>query len=390
MATRDGPADVDWSVSSTPRVDARAALLLAGLASLGGLFAYDYLLLGAEPVVLGYDVGRLEWLWVASLWLAAVSVGWPALRNRDRTAEFLRGLGDRPATLLAGLFLAVVFLAGTVGPVVLSQPTPSFEHSNQPPVFASIGTEHVGNCLNQVGDRCVGTWRYPLGTTASGTGILALLAFGARNVVMLSVVSITFIAPVATVVGTVSAYLGGGVDRLLTGMAEALKLIPGLLVFLVWRWLTGDGSLFALVVAFGLANWGNVAIIVRSRTLNEVGKNYVRSAEAAGAGTADVVRRHLVPNVARTAVSAAVYQVPLFITIEATLSFLKFGDPASFLLTTPPSMESWGRLIGRSINGFQPYWWRVAVPVAALFLTILATNVLADGLQALFDPRSNE
>lgn len=390
MATRDGPVDIDWSDSTGSRVGRRAIFLAAGLVAIGGLFAYDYLVLGSEPVIMSYDVHRLEWLWVTSLWLATVYVGWPAVRDRERTVEFYRALRDRPSTFLAGLFVAGVFVAGTFGPMVLSQPTPSFVYSNQPPLFTSIQSDLVGACQNPVGDRCYGSWQHPLGTTDSGTGILTLLVFGARIVVMLSVVSVTFIVPVATVAGTVSAYIGGKTDRLLMGVAEALKLIPALLVFLVWRWFTGDGSLFALVVAFGLMNWGNVSIIVRSRALNEVGKNYVQSAEAAGAGTVEIVRQHLIPNVARSAISSAVYQVPLFITIEATLSFLRFGTPPSYLLMTPPSMESWGRLIARNIDAFQPYWWRAVVPVVVLFLTILSTNVLANGLQDLLDPRSSE
>lgn len=388
MATSDGPVDVDWSQSTESRADRRTVLMLVGMFALGGLFAYDYAVLGDEPVIFGYDIGRLEWLWLASLWLGAVNVGWPALHDRERTIAFYRSISKRPITLLAGLLVSGVFLAGTLGPVLLSQPSPSFEYSNQPPVFTSVVSEQVVSCHNPVGDRCFGSWRYPLGTNAGGKGVLRMTVLGARTAVMLSLVSVTFIVPVATLVGTVSAYLGGRVDRLLTGVAETLKLIPALLVFLMWRWLTGDGSLFMLVVSFGLVNWGNVATVVRSRAMNEVSKDYIQCAEAMGAGTAEVVRRHLIPNVTRSAVSTAVYQVPLFITIEATLSFLTFND--SPLLLTPPSMESWGRMIGRNIENFVPYWWHIAVPVAALFLTILATNVLANGLQDLLDPRSNE
>ncbi len=389
MTIRDGPVDVDWTETTTSYVSNRTVLLLVGLGLLGGLYLYDYVHLGAETVVIGYDIGRLEWLWITSLWVLTVYGSVPVLHHS--WTDTLRHMSRRrPASVLAGIFLTGVFLAGTLGPVLFSQPTPSFEHANQPPLFTSISNSQVVSCVNQVGDRCHGSWKYPLGTTGTGTGLFTSLVFGARITVMLSITAITFIVPVATIVGTLSAYLGGKTDRLLTGVAEALKLIPALLVFLVWRWVSGESSLFALAVAFGLVNWGNVAILVRSRALNEISKNYIRSAEAAGAETLDVVRHHLVPNVSRSAIGIAVYQIPLFITVEATLSFLKFGNPPSYLLATPPSVESWGRLIGRNVNNFQPYWWRLAVPVATLFLTILSANVVADAIQRLLDPRSTE
>lgn len=388
MAFEDGPVNIDWSRTGTPRIGLRTILMVAGLVVLGGLFAYDYVVVGAEPVIFGYDISRLEWLWIASLWIALLYVGWPAIRDRDRTVAFVRRLWDRPAAFLAGLFVAGVFLAGTVAPLILSQPVTHFRYSGQPPVFTSVTADIVVSCHNPVGDRCFGSWRYPLGTNAGGKGYLTLLVFGARAVVMYSTVAVTFIVSLATLVGTTSAYLGGRIDRFLMSVAETLKIIPGLLVFLVWGWLTGNGSLFMLVVSFGAVNWANAAILVRSRALNELSKLYVTRAEAAGAGTAEIVRWHLIPNVVRTAVSIAIYQIPLLITIEATLAFLEVGPKQSPLLLLLPTIESWGNLIGEYIGEFGAYWWYVVNPIGALFLTILSLNVLASGLEAILDPRS--
>ena len=390
MTTAEGLFDIDWEGAESSRVEWQPVLALGGLLVLGGLFAYDYALLGNEPVVFGYDVGRVEWLWVACLWIDTVYVALPAVRDRDRTLAFLRRLLASPPAFAAALFVAAVLLAGTVGPLVLSQPSPSFEFSDQPPLFTSVPMDNVVSCHNPVGDRCYGSLRYPLGTNVAGKGMLRMVVLGSRVVVELAVVSVTLIVPLAMVAGSVAAYAGGRVDRAITTVAETVKTVPALLVFLMWRWIFFDGSVFALVLAFGLVNWGNVAIVVRSRALNEVSKNYVTAAEAAGASSLDVVREHLVPNVSRTAVSAAVYQVPLFVTIEATLSFLEFGDPPSFLLTTLPTQESWGRMIGRSVEQVDPYWWRAAVPIAALLLTIFTMNVFADYLAELLDPHGRE
>lgn len=391
LAGADGPLDLDWSSGRDRPLGLRAGLALAGLVVLWLAFVYHYLLLEPDAELLGYEVGRLDWLWLACLWVNVAYVGVPAVRNPGRTLAFARRLARRPAALVASGFVAVVFLAGTLGPVVLGQPEPDFVARNQPPVYASITTDSVVQCLGAVVDeRCHGSWQYPLGTDNAGKDMIAMLVVGARVVVQLAVVPVTMIVPLATLAGTVAAYAGGLTDRAVTTVAETLKAVPALLVFLVWRWVAEDGSLFAFVVIFGLINWGNVAVVVRSRALDEVSKEYVRAAEAAGAGRLSVVREHLVPNVSRTAASAAVYQVPLFVTIEATLSFLKFGAPPSPLLLTPPTVISWGRMIGRNVAAFKPYWWPVVGPVLALLLTILALNVVANHLQDVLDPRASE
>lgn len=388
MSAKPDFVAVDWSEAGSSTVDSRTALAVAGLVALCGLFVYDYGFVGTEPVIFGYDISRLEWLWVVSLWLTLLYVGWPAVRDRDQTVTFYRRLRARPAAFLAGLVVFGIFLVGTFGPVVLSSPEPHLRYGNQPPVFTSVDAEFVTTCLNPVGDRCFGSWRYPLGTTAGGKSLLKMVIFGARTVVMYSFISVTFIVSVATFIGTVSAYIGGITDRLLTGIAETLKIIPGLLVYLVWRWLADEGSLFMLVVSFGVVNWANAATVVRSRALDVVSENYVLRAEASGAGAVEIVRWHLIPNVVRSAVNSAVYQIPLLITIEATLSFLKFGFKSSPLLLIPPTLESWGDLIGDNIGNFFPQWWHVVVPLGALFLTLLSVSVFANGLQAVLDPRS--
>lgn len=79
------------------------------------------------------------------------------------------------------------------------------------------------------------------------------------------------------------------------------------------------------------------------------------------------MRWHLIPNVVRSAVNTAIYQIPLLITIEATLSFLEFGFKSSPLLLIPPTLESWGDLIGDDIGNFFPQWWHVVVPSVRCF-----------------------
>jgi peptide/nickel transport system permease protein len=386
-AGNDGLVDVEWSEGQRVPVGWRTLLAAAGLVVLVAAYAYDYAVLPADATLaFGYDVTRLQWLWLACLWVDLAYVGGALVSDPGRALSFLRKLARRPVALAGAAFVTVVLLAGTFAPLVLSPPEADFVLRNQPPLFTSISVDQVNNCPNLVGDRCFGSWQYPLGNTPSGKGMLTMLAFGARVVVQLAVVSVTMIVPVATVAGTVAAYAGGSVDRAITTVAETLRTIPAILVFLVWRWAAADGSLFVLVVTFGLVNWGNVAIVVRSRALTEVSQDYVMAAEASGASALEVVYDHLVPNVSRTAISSAVYQVPMFVVVEATLSFLRAGDPPSPVLLTPPTKPSWGRIIGGHVEFIDPFWWVVVVPMVALLLTILSLNLTADALQDVLDP----
>jgi|GEM_PF-3713629 len=385
----DALPDVDESSSTGVSVRARTLVVLAGLAAIAVVFLRAYLTPDPPHATsyefLQYEISRLEWLWVASLWILVVFAADLVVQSPGRVRDAFRRLRRRPVTLAAAVVTFVVFLAGTLGPVVLDPPTVSIPYRNQPPVFTSVRETAVVQCYNPSGDRCYGSWAHPLGTGRFGEDMITLLVFGARNVVQLALVAVMLIVPLATVVGTVSAYVGGRTDWALSGIAESLKAIPALLVFLVWRWVSGEGTLFMLVVSFGLVNWGSVATVVRSRTLDEVSKRYVHAARAAGASPRQVVQWHLLPNVSRTAITTAVYQVPLFITIEATLSFLRFGSPASPLLLAPPSFKSWGTMIGQTISNAGTYWWEPTIPVAALFVTILSVSILSDGISDIVD-----
>jgi peptide/nickel transport system permease protein len=157
-----------------------------------------------------------------------------------------------------------------------------------------------------------------------------------------------------------------------------------LFVFLLVRYVTGDAGVFHLVVIFGLANVGSVASVVRSRAMDEITRPYIRAARSAGASRWLLLRDHVLPNVAHVALTAAVLQIPILIVIEATLSYLTVGDTP--LLLTPPTLVSWGRLIGRYVATFNATWWPVVFPVIALVGTVLALNLAGEGVRRALGP----
>jgi peptide/nickel transport system permease protein len=117
---------------------------------------------------------------------------------------------------------------------------------------------------------------------------------------------------------------------------------------------------------------------VRSEALQRREEAYVRAANAAGASRGWVIRRHIIPNVSGTVITAATLAIPTFILGEAALSFLGFGDPETF---------SWGRTINAGRSDLDSAWWISTIPGLFLFFTVLAFNFVGDALSDAIDPR---
>jgi peptide/nickel transport system permease protein len=178
-------------------------------------------------------------------------------------------------------------------------------------------------------------------------------------------------------VGTVAAYAGGLVDEALMRYVDVQLVFPAFFLYLLLTYLFG-GSLFMFILIFGLTGWGSIARLVRSEALQRREEEYVRAARSAGAGTAYVIRRHLVPNVSNTVITAATLLVPGFILFEASLSFLSLGDP---------TVPSWGQVIAAGRDDLNTAWWVSTFPGLFLFTTILAFNFVGDAFRDALDPR---
>ncbi|MFB6153714.1 MAG: ABC transporter permease [Halodesulfurarchaeum sp.] len=328
-------------------------------------------------------IGPLEWLWLLS-WVVFLYIGWPVLFRPARTRRFLRRFRRNRLATVAGLFLLSMGLLGTVGPLVLSPPAPSFTYGDLPPVGFGVDAQVADGCKNLVGDTCYGTLAHPLGTTEGGEDILRILVYGTRLIVELAMIATAILVPLATVLGTTAAVFGTWTDRAVTGIIDIQRSIPALFVFLLIRFLTGDASPFHLVAVFGIANAGSVASVVRSRALDEVGKPYIRAARSAGASRSRLLRDHVVPNVAHVALTAAVLQVPTLIVLEATLSHLQIGGVP--IMLHRPTLVSWGKLIGRYTGTLSAVWWPVLFPVLGLVTTVFSLNVAGEGVRQALGP----
>ncbi|MWG32890.1 ABC transporter permease [Halomarina oriensis] len=384
---------VDWDAEATgrrPSTQATANVAVVVLSVLGYVYethltATDLVPPRGDGIDLAWPVSNVDWLFVVSLALIAVNVGFPLARNPDRTRQYWRRLRADRLGSAAAVYLAVFFVLGLFGPVVLGSPTIQKGIAFQPPVLFSISSTIPTTCLGErVLSRCTGTMAHPLGTTFEGKDVLLMVIMAMRITLQVAVIAAAIIVPVATVVGTTAGYLGGWVDDVLMRYVDLQQAIPAFLVYIIGIFLYGR-SLFLIVVVFGLFSWGGVARMIRSEVLSRREEMYTMAARSAGASHLQVVRRHLLPNVSGTVVTATTLQVPAIVLAEAALAFLRLNE------TTLPSFGDLiaGGTIGRVLGwtNFTEAWWIATIPALFLAVTVLSFGLLGDALRDVLDPR---
>jgi peptide/nickel transport system permease protein len=234
---------------------------------------------------------------------------------------------------------------------------------------------------------------HPLGTDELGRDLLLRLLYGGQISLAVGLAAALGAAVIGTALGLLAGYYGGTLDALLMRLADsviALPLLP-LLIVLVAVDLTKLGlpeglatsenvSLYRIVFLIALVGWTTVARLVRGATLSMRTREFVRAAEALGAGPPRVMLVHILPNVVSPIIVATTLSVGNVILLESVLSFLGLG--------IQPPIPSWGNML----TGAQELIWTAPAlavwPGALIFVTVIAFNFLGDGLQDALDPRA--
>ncbi|USZ67785.1 ABC transporter permease [Halorussus salilacus] len=377
-AETTSPGDEPGERVMTPR--RRAVAFAVGATALALAFGFDRFVRGeGRPLAFGVYPSGLDYLFALS-WLALVTFVLAPLASRPgMTAIYWKRLKTNPWAVASLCYLAVFLVVGTVGPWVI-QPDVNFAHSNQPPVFASVDSGYVTDCVGPiVDDRCQGTLQYPLGTNSSGQGVLAVLVSGMRVSLLVALVTAMVFVPIGMTIGVVAGYVGGWTDTLLMGYVDIQQTIPAFVLYIILMFVFGK-SLLLVVLVFGLTSWGGSARMIRSEVLQRRGEGYIAAAENAGAGWWHVVRKHLLPNVSNTVATAMSRQIPIFILTEVAIAYLELNN-----LT----LMSWGETIARDTQrSFPDTWWASTFAVVLLVATVTAVSVFGDAMRDVLDPKS--
>jgi peptide/nickel transport system permease protein len=223
-----------------------------------------------------------------------------------------------------------------------------------------------------------------LGTDRDGRDMLARLLQGSRLTLFMAAFVVGVAVTVGTIVGTASGYARGSLDHWIQRIVEFILALPELpfyfaLVAIIPRNTTPLQVFLMLAGILACLKWAQLAREVRGKTLAIGNLDYVKAAEAVGAGPARIVFRHVLPNVMSHVVVATTLMIPTIVLLESFLSFLGLG--------VQPPLISWGLLLnaGQDLQTLGSYPW-VLSPIGAILITVLGFNLLGDGLRDAMDP----
>jgi len=288
-----------------------------------------------------------------------------SLKNAERqkkrsavTSFFVRLVKEKPLGLAGGIVVLILLIVGIfadqLAPYGMNQAFP-YDSLSPPSSDYLLGTDHLGRDL------------------------LSRMIFGARTSLIVGLSASSISVVIATVLGTLSGYIGGKLDTILQRFVDAWMCFPGLVLLILISSIFG-ASMWMVIILLGFVYGIGSSRIVRGATISIKQSVYIDAAVAVGGSNLIVLTRHILPNILAPIIILFTTQMPAIIMTEASLSFLGFG--------IPPPTPSWGAMLsgsGRSFMFMAP--WMAIWPGVALGVIVFGINMFGDAVRDILDPR---
>lgn len=219
---------------------------------------------------------------------------------------------------------------------------------------------------------------HPFGTDEFGRDILSRIFYGCRISLSVGICSQLIASLLGYFIGVCAGYFGGKVDAVLSFIIQVFSSFPFLLFAIAVMFILGPG-LINLYIALGLLSWTSTARLIRGDVLKLKSSEYIEACVVGGGSSMRVIMKHLLPNCIPTLIITATLGIPNAILSEASLSFLGLG-------VSPPT-ASWGAMISSAQAYIRGYTYYSLFPGIAIIITVLAFNLLGDGLRDALDPK---
>ena len=218
---------------------------------------------------------------------------------------------------------------------------------------------------------------YILGADGNGRDVLTRLAYGGRVSLLFALLAAFTTLVIGGLLGSVAGFFGGWIDTVAMRLVDVLLSLPTLSLLILISSLYQPGPIY-LALFIASVSWAGVARLVRAEVLSLRGRDFVEAARVSGATNVRVIGRHILPNVLPTMTVWISLAIPGLILSEAALSFLGFG------VEIPTA--SWGNMLEQAKDFYTRSWTNVFFPGMMIYLTVLAINIVGNGLRDALDP----
>lgn len=219
-----------------------------------------------------------------------------------------------------------------------------------------------------------------LGSDTLGRDVAAGMAHGARVSLLIGLLATAFAVTLGVVLGASAGYFGGWVDDVLMRFTEMFQTIPSF-IFAILIVAIMKPSIQSVIIAIAVVSWPAVARLVRGEFLSMKNREFVQAAHIIGMGDWRIMIREILPNCLSPIIVTGSLMVATAILIESGLAFLGLGDP---------NIISWGFQIGAGRTVLRSAWWVCTFPGLAIMLTVLAINLVGEGLNDALNPKLRE
>ncbi|HVX30038.1 MAG TPA: ABC transporter permease [Nitrolancea sp.] len=225
------------------------------------------------------------------------------------------------------------------------------------------------------------SWSHPLGFDEIGRDVLSRIVYGTRIALIVALLATAMAVTIGVLVGAAAGYFGGWVDSVLSRLVDTIMAFPTIALLIALVAVVGP-SLKTTIVVIGATVWASYARVARADVLSLRERDYIVAARAVGANHLRIIVRHIVPNIAGPIIVLSTLAVGSIIILEAALSFLGLG-------VQPPTPD-WGTMLASSRAYIQTYPHIAIAPGVMISLTVLAFNLIGDGLRDALDPRGRD